>query len=231
MDIRNKILKDGYIVLKNFFKKEELEECKQEILNYTKKNKTIGTGIGITIPDFVKINELKKTGDLKNRFKKILNEYFQNDNYRFCHHNDIGIDRIVSWHKDQLNGKYRNLYEKTNIWDNKAIKNYKILKVLIYLEDHSNNDNGLKLIPGTHLIKEKKDFDKHIQLKPSLGDVIIFDQRITHRGCEKKVLNKMDRILVSFGFGYNNIYTDEFERGTIERQNEQNRNRKRDFYL
>jgi hypothetical protein len=54
-----------------------------------------------------------------------------------------------------------------------------------------------------------------------LGDVIIFDQRITHRGMEKQVSNP--RILVSFGFGKNNIFTDNFEKGTIIRQNKQNK--------
>ena len=29
------------------------------------------------------------------------------------------------------------------------------------------------------------------------------------------------RILVSFGFGKNNIFTDNFEKGTIQRQNDQ----------
>ena len=32
----------------------------------------------------------------------------------------------------------------------------------------------------------------------------------------------MERILVSFGFGKNNIFTDNFEKGTVARQNEQN---------
>ena len=39
-----------------------------------------------------------------------------------------------------------------------------------------------------------------------------------------KKLKSKDRILVSFGFGANNIYTEEFEKGTILRQNEQNQN-------
>lgn len=37
---------------------------------------------------------------------------------------------------------------------------------------------------------------------------------------EKQV--KGDRILVAFGFGRNNIFTNNFEKGTIQRQNEQN---------
>ena len=90
---------------------------------------------------------------------------------------------------------------------------------MIYLQDHSKNNHALKLVPKSHLDKkiESKNF---IQLKPKLGDIIIFDQRITHRGMDKQIKDK--RILVSFGFGKNNIFTENFEKGTINRQNDQN---------
>ena len=62
-----------------------------------------------------------------------------------------------------------------------------------------------------------------MHLKSNIGDVIIFDQRITHRGQEHQN-NLNDRILISIGFGKNNIFTKEFEEGTIRRQYDQNRN-------
>jgi hypothetical protein len=62
-----------------------------------------------------------------------------------------------------------------------------------------------------------------MHLKSNIGDVIIFDQRITHRGQEYQN-NLNDRILISIGFGKNNIFTKEFEEGTIRRQYDQNRN-------
>ena len=62
-------------------------------------------------------------------------------------------------------------------------------------------------------------YKKSIQLRPCIGDVIIFDQRITHCGAHSHV--NEPRILVSFGFGENNIFTDNFEMGTIKRQNDQ----------
>ena len=60
----------------------------------------------------------------------------------------------------------------------------------------------------------------YIQLNPELGDVIIFDQRATHKGTETQV--QYPRLLVAFGFGKNNIFTDNFEKATIIRQNKQN---------
>ena len=77
----------------------------------------------------------------------------------------------------------------------------------------------MKVVPGSHLTS-KINPEGYIQLNPKIGDVIIFDQRITHRGMEKQV--KYPRILVSFGFGKNNIFTDNFEKGTIIRQNKKN---------
>ena len=111
-------------------------------------------------------------------------------------------------------------YETVNIWDDYICDKHEILKVLIYLEDHSRDNDVLKLVPKSHL-KQDINPDGYIQLKPKLGDVVIFDQRITHRGMERQV--RYPRILVSFGFGKNNIFTDNFEKGTIIRQNTQNK--------
>jgi len=147
----------------------------------------------------------------------VLKDIF-NGNYRFCSHNDIGINRLVGWHKDKLNCEVSK-YETHDIWKEFNGVKHEIVKVLIYLEDHSNDNDGLKLVPKSHVIKQIKT-ENHIQLKPSIGDIIIFDQRITHRGMVKRVPHP--RILVSFGFGKNNIFTDNFEKGTIIRQNKQN---------
>ena len=94
---------------------------------------------------------------------------------------------------------------------------------MIYLEDHSNDDNAIKVVAKSHMEREIIT-DKFIQLKPKLGDVVIFDQRITHRGAEKPYDGH--RILISFGFGKNNIFTDNLEKGTIQRQNDQNKYKK-----
>ena len=217
---KSELNKNGFFVVKNVFSKNEIDHFKNVILNYVKTNKTISNAHGITIPDFIKKSELNDVADIKDNKKinEILSELFDN-NYRFCSHNDIGINRVVGWHKDKLNGKYAK-YETSDIWSEVDGEKHEIVKVLIYLQDHSNNNDGLKLILGSHLLKNVDKKNVH-QLKPEIGDVVIFDQRITHRGMEKQIPNS--RILVSFGFGKNNIFTDNFEKGTIKRQNEQNK--------
>ena len=215
-----RIQKEGYIIIKNIFTREKLSNCSKEIINYIKTKKTLKNSGGITIPDFIKRKELQQTAELKNN-KKIhdtLHDIFRGYDYRFCSHNDIGINRIVGWHKDKLNGEVSK-YETINIWDEYNGYKHEIVKVLIYLEDHNKDNDGLKLVPKSHLNKEINP-NGYIQLKPVVGDVIIFDQRITHRGMERQV--RYPRILVSFGFGKNNVFTDNFEKGTVIRQNKQN---------
>lgn len=221
MNLRQKILTDGYLILENVFNKNELEKYKNDILSYAKKNKGLTGSGGISIPNFINIPQLEHINELKNnkKIKEALDNIFDGTNYRFCSHNDIGINKIAGWHKDKLNSAYAK-YETIPIWSEFNREKHEIVKVLIYLQDHSNNDSGLQVVPKSHLIS-KIDTKNSIQLRPQLGDVIIFDQRITHRGMEKQISSP--RIMICFGFGKNNIFTDNFEKGTIARQNEQNK--------
>lgn len=221
MNYKEEINKKGYLIINNVFTEEEINIFKNEILEYIKNNKTIIDSSGITIPNFIKNNNLIKTASIKNNkiILNVLDKIFGKNKYRFCSHNDIGINRIVGWHKDKLNNKYSK-YETINIWNKYNDEKHEIVKILIYLQNHSNNNNALKLVPGSHL-EQKINKNGWIQLKPKIGDIIIFDQRITHSGLDKQI--KETRILVAFGFGKNNIFTDNFERGTIQRQNDQNK--------
>ena len=223
MHYQEQIKTEGFVILENIFTGDQLINCKNKIINYIDNNECIKNCEGLTIPDFIKIPELVEIANLKNNLElnKILEDILSK-NYRFCQHNDIGVNRQVGWHKDKLNGRYEK-YETIDIWTKHQEEEHELVKVLIYLEEHSNDDNALKVVPKSHMEREIIT-DKYIQLKPKLGDIVIFDQRITHRGAENAYED--DRILVSFGFGRNNIFTDNFEKGTILRQNDQNKFRK-----
>jgi len=213
----------GYVVVEDVFSKEEIEEFNEEVNTFVEENPTMQNAGGISIPNFIiRENYFEKTKLMKDNEKlhTVLKKVFTGDNYRFCSHNDIGINRIVGWHKDKLNGEYAK-YELDDIWNVKDGEKHEIVKVLTYLEDHSNNNDGLKIVPGSHTVREIN-ASGWIQLNPKVGDIIIFDQRITHRGMERQVPGS--RILVSFGFGKNNIFTDNFEKGTQIRQQQQNNN-------
>jgi len=212
---------DGYLICKWTFDAPMIIEAREEILNYIKDYNELISCNGISIVDFVGRNILPKTTSLMNNKKliEILNSIFESDNYRFCSHNDIGINRTVGWHKDKLNNEYEK-YETIPIWSTYQGEKHEIIKVLIYMQDHGEDENALKIAPGTHtnpIITGKN----WIQTKPRIGDVVIFDQRIDHCGMLQQI--SVPRILVSFGFGKNNIFTDNFENGTKARQNTQNK--------
>ena len=215
--------KNGYYVFTNVLSHTEIDEYRNEIMTYLSQNKNIimKNCDGFTIPDYMKLPQLEKTASLKEHSKihANLEILFNGGNYRFCSHNDIGINRVVGWHKDKLNGHYEK-YQKHDIWGSAENEKHEIVKVAVYLQDHYNNNGSLQVVPGSHLKREINHVGS-IYLHPKKGDVIIFDQRITHRGMETQCADT--RILVSLGFGKKNIFTDEFEQGTIQRQNDQNK--------
>jgi hypothetical protein len=215
MDIQ--LNEKGYMIIKGLFEKEELLGARSTIQKFVKENKTLRNSDGITIPDFIKKEALREIEihDWRKKIEGILQEkVFGDRNFRFCSHNDIGVNRIVGWHKDKLNGEYAK-YETIPIWSTtEKGEKHEIYKVLIYLQDQEE----LCVVPESHR-NPHIDVKGVVQVKTELGDIIIFDQRISHRGAEKHM--NQDRILVSYGYGRNNPFTDNFERGTIERQNKQ----------
>ena len=219
-----KLKENGYIIIKNFYNIDDIINMRKIILHNTfiKKNILFMGNRSGSKPDFINDNDYKKLIPILrlNDIHHIMKQIFKAP-FHLCFHNDIGINRIVNWHKDTLNNQYK-IYQKTDIWKMHNNETHEIYKFLIYLQDHTNNTDGLTLIEKSHLIPYINIDEKNKKyINSSIGDVIIFDQRITHKG-QYQNNNKIDRILLSIGFGKNNIFTKEFEEGTIKRQNDQN---------
>lgn len=229
---RNDMLQNGYVIVKNLFREKQLLRCKFDILKYHLNHlhhiKKYAYGTSIT--NFVDIPELVNVSTLKDdvNLHEVLHSIFEDDNYRYCNHNDIGVNRVMGWHKDKLNDKYA-VYELQNIWKPYKAEVHEIYKVLIYLQD-TKNESSPKLIRKSHknmgFNERTLDQDKNIFIPElNIGDVLIFDTRLTHKGLDKELEDQV-RILVSFAFGKNNIFTDNFEKGTIIRQNKNDMRKK-----
>jgi hypothetical protein len=221
MSLADQLWSQGFTVVKGVFTSEEIAAARAATLDYAATQPTLDNASGKFIPDFSEISALVPISSLRESpaLKTALDDCFQGEPYRFCGHCDIGINRVVSgWHKDILNGNYVG-YMKTSPWAaGPAGETYRILKVGIYLEDHTDDPNALQVVPGSHL-RQDMGTGGAIRLRPAIGDCVIFDQRITHRGMERQVAGS--RILVSFGYGANNFFTDAFEAGTKARQRDQ----------
>lgn len=218
------MLKYGYVIVKNIFSEKQILQCRSDIIKYHADNLHLvrKCKIGTSITNFTDIQELRNVSMLKETSKllEVLDSIFETKNYRYCSHNDIGINRVMGWHKDKLNDKYT-IYELQNIWKPYKEEVHEIYKVLIYLQN-TQNELSPKLISKSHKnigFNDITNDDKNV-LTPELnmGDVLIIDTRLTHKGLDKEPENDV-RILVSFAFGKNNIFTDNFQTGTIVRQN------------
>merc|ERR1712232_154396 len=58
----------------------------------------------------------------------------------------------------------------------------------------------------------------YVAMHPRLGDAVIFDQRLSHAGNTHYMPFGGGRLFMQVGFGRSNKFTDEFERGTVQRQ-------------
>lgn len=125
-----------------------------------------------------------------------------------------------------------------------------VYKVAIYLQDHTNNLAGLKVKPGSHKIASTE-VGEELYLKTRVGDVIIFDVRLTHSGqsdilpipwlrkplalIRKLFGSSLDQPIKSayelffgtkmsifFTFGDSNNYTVAFAKNNMKRQLKQN---------
>jgi len=218
-DPAKEIKEHGYTILRGALSQTAIQEARNAVVRWFRLgHRGFANEGGSSVPDFIRIPalapvaKLKECSAVREALTKILGP-----NHRFCSHNDIGVGRVVGWHKDKLNGEYSR-FQKTDIWKPSPNgEQHEIVKVLIYLQPQHDVDTSLRVVPGSHRNpKINSEGEKVVRLEA--GDVLVFDQRITHRGAARCDPN---RILVAFGFGKNNMFTDEFERGTRLRQQRQ----------
>ena len=226
---------DGYVVAKGVFQEEEIDLLRERILELAPHEGTTFhpwyvpsvLDPGSTIPAFQWRKKFNFMHNITNhtRLQQALKSVFGNESYVYTGHNDIGIDRVVGYHKDRLNGRYRH-YEKHDLWSH---SDHMIVKAAIYLQSHSDNDDAMLFVPGSHLSSMDPKLDEAhkgvVRMHPTKGDVLIFEQRATHRGREwqlRDVLHTREpRILISLGYGLDNELTSEFAAGTLARQRDQ----------
>jgi len=224
---------DGYVVVPNIFDPAEIDALRAGIIQNKRKAGAKFSMLGpldpgVTIPDFLSRGEFRFMHHLPHHrpLRHALRQVFGGAPYRFCSHNDIGVNRAVSWHKDRLNDEYRH-YQQLPLWgpgSEGPDGGHFIVKALIYLQDHAHDDHGLALVPGSHRTADM-DTAGMARARPPKGSVVIFEQRLTHRGMSVMEVvahhflsDSADRILVSLGFGLRNNHTAEFEAGTRARQ-------------
>tara|TARA_Y100000389_G_scaffold142658_1_gene140709 strand:- start:10637 stop:11614 length:978 start_codon:yes stop_codon:yes gene_type:complete len=227
--------RDGYAIAKGVFSHGHVDELRRRVLELapTEGSKFHPWFVpsffdpGMTIPAFQNRSQFAFMRNITNhtRLHDALRMVFGNHSYMYTGHNDIGIDRVVGWHKDRLNDDYRK-YEKHDLWGDGE---HMIVKAAIYLQDHAQDEDAMLFVPGSHLSRDdpalESSHDGVVRMHPQKGDVLIFEQRSTHRGRQWSPSDVMHtrppRILISLGYGLVNEMTREFAAGTEARQRDQ----------
>lgn len=141
---------DGYLVVDDVLTSGAVDTLRDHVLAL-RNNGWWSMGCrrshGVTMPDFVARPQLASLRRLLVEPPVIsaLTAVFRGQRFRFCGHSDVGIDRLVPWHKDKLNGAYAK-YQTLPIWlgtqadieDLASPTGYghKILKAAFYLQSH-----------------------------------------------------------------------------------------------
>jgi hypothetical protein len=241
-------IKDGFIVLRNILSDDEVIKLRKILETYFLHHgvKIFGgisqPNAAVLIPELDWIFSHPKIIDA-------LKNLLDNKNLMFTSHCDIHSGIVTGWHKDDgTSSDKSNLgYFDCLTYD---VEDCQVYKVAIYLQDHTNNLAGLKVKPGSHKIASTE-VGEEIYLKTRVGDIIIFDVRLTHSGQSdilpipwlRKPLSLIRKLFGSnldqpiksayemlfgtkmsifFTFGDSNNYTIAFAKNNMKRQLKQN---------
>mmetsp|Transcript_23996 Transcript_23996/g.66726 ORF Transcript_23996/g.66726 Transcript_23996/m.66726 type:complete len:328 (-) Transcript_23996:151-1134(-) len=221
--MRRNIAEHGYAHLVGLLNRSEVESLRSVAYDfcYGAQRKALPlTWGGYSVPAFLDLDEFSEARWLKDdpRIHRVLKGAFNGADYRFASHHDVGCDFVGVWHKDYLRGPVAK-FQKRDIWAaDEDGERHQIYKVMVYLQDHEHDEQALKVVPGSHVLRDISLDRGYTALHPSMGDAVIFEQRLSHAGNTFYNPFGSGRLFMQVGFGKVNAFTDEFERGTIERQ-------------
>ncbi|CAE8717069.1 unnamed protein product [Polarella glacialis] len=230
----------GYVVLPNLLTEETVVQMRAGFQTWRAKHPDalLEEVLARTVPDILSYPEIQEA------FKPLLSSpsldaalsaYFEGQPYRILRHSDVGVNRMVGhWHKDyavlghrrRTMKHQRNLGTRsTDVWGPPADGSpYKILRLAIYLQDHRNG-RALSVIQASHLRNDSEMGSGeigHVALNPSLGDLIVWDMRLTHRGALRNTQDYgTDRLLFTYSLAVDNSFTEEHEQESISREEAQ----------
>ena len=212
--------KNGYFLIRNVLSREQCYNMRQKIMDYIKKGGPFAhkKGLKYYIPDIRNIEELRHifvAVDTHPKVQTALQDALNTSSYRLVERNEISVDAVSGWHRDNIEPKF--VEEKIDPWsvDAETGDVYKVVNVAIYFQDH-NNDNvdeysGITIAQGSQVCE--RCHGPHVQPFLRAGDAVVFDCRLRHKGIEdRELIGQTNRIQMSFGYGVNdNVFSSAYE--------------------
>ena len=174
---REQLLENGFWHMKGGLKAETIEKIRQlgqvhSTISGVKKHGGIRQPHAFKLAPF--ICEVFSSGVLKEYISKAINT----TDWYITNHADLHTNALSGWHKDDGMSYGNGGYFKEKLYH---VNDPNVFKAAIYLQDHHDFEDGLKIIPGSHRT-EKIQSGKEQHMSVNQGDVIIFDTRLSHTG-------------------------------------------------
>jgi hypothetical protein len=211
---------DGYKIVHHFLEDEQVSYFRDLLDHHLDNNKSFNeSGQSKILPGFAGVTPELKGLNTLHKSQNILSELNSifNDDFIFLDHSDLHQNKTTGWHRDTKD------YERGGgLAEDTWADDYFIVKACLLLQDHTDNQYGLWFKPGTH--RQGVD-SREIHLDSKSTDLIIFDQRILHRGqinCQPyhKIYGK-NRYLITYGYGLDNTHSEFHKAGAAKRQAQQ----------
>jgi len=221
----------GFVLLPGLLGRQEVGALRQTCLDHFSRSR-IYLDCGITQPDAFRnipqIRWLLKHPPVLAAFRRYCGERLV-----YCHHSDVHLNKYTGWHKDACG---------SSDFSEDGLRNYAVYKLALYLQDHSSGGPALTVRSGSHLLPRLHDGEP-VEIRPKVGDGILFDCRISHRGQDlsphakvirsllpsqrlrsglfgglRKLFAERDKLAVFFTLGRPNQFLDEHVRISVDRQ-------------
>jgi hypothetical protein len=161
MSLHEEINKNGWVIAKNVFNSEEINQFREWALNDTNHK-----------GDLLSSKTLSEVITDK-RLLDIIKECLGTESLFYFGDSSVSINvRNRGFHKDSRDRENINSPEFKDI-------DYSLLRIGIYLQDHTKHSKGLSLKDKSHLIPQISK-GKIINVKSEVGDVIIWKLTTTH---------------------------------------------------
>jgi hypothetical protein len=168
MTKKEQLDKYGWILIKNFFTKEEITSYR----NSAEKNKNHKG-------DLLSCKELNKV-IYDTRILDILKECLDSETLYYFGDSSMSYNSEGNgYHKDSRDRKNKNSPEFKDL-------NYSLLRYGIYLQDHSKHSRGLSLRSKSHLMSSVFK-GKKINVETEVGDLVIWKLTTTHSGNAERI--------------------------------------------
>ena len=174
-DMRRALEEDGIFVVRNALSRAEIGELRDVLLGYLPR-RGMRFSLGRTQPNAAEMVPELAFIFAHPRILTVLKQTLGDSNVVFTGHCDIHMNLLSGWHKDSgetvPGGYFTGPYMTSS--------DCRVLKVAIYLQDTGLRD-GFTARLGSHRETDLS-VGTEINVQSRIGDIVVFDVRITHTG-------------------------------------------------